>query len=302
MSEKQGNGICMFCYNNQQLDYLKFALLAARYAKRSMDNIDVTLITDDGTVTWMEQSHDQELIDKTFDQVLIKPVEHEHNPRKHMDSPWTEFNAQFTNSNKHMVYEYTPYERTLLIDTDYLITNNFYNYIFNTDEPIALHRYAQYIGNEVPYRNEIHLNDSGINHWWSTIIYFDQSEESKLFFDIWTHVKDHWEYYSLLYQYPRQLFRTDFCVSIACQMMNGFNNDNFIHDFCATPLLNMDQKDDIAEINTLNDYVFLKHNRREQWKNILCRYTDTNLHIMNKRALDRKFPDIIDMLKEGENV
>ena len=150
--------------------------------------------------------------------------------------------------------------------------------------------------------NEITLNNAGINHWWSTIVYFDQSEEAKLFFDIWSHVKDNWEYYSLLYQFPRLLFRTDFCVSIACQMMNGFNNDNFIHDFCGTPLLNMDQKDDIVKVNALNDYVFLKHNRREQWKNILCRYTDTNLHIMNKRALDRTFTSIIDMLKEGENV
>ena len=302
MSEKKGNGICMFCYNNQQLDYLKFALLAASYAKRSMDNIDITLITDDGTVTWMEQSHDQALIEKTFDQVLIKPVEYESNPRKHMDSPWTEFNAQFTNSNKHMVYEYTPYERTLLIDTDYLITNNFYNYIFDTDEPIALHRYAQYIGGEMPYVNEIHLNHAGINHWWSTVVYFDQSEQSKLFFDIWAHVKDHWEYYSLLYQYPKALFRTDFCVSIACQMMNGFNNDNFIHDFCGIPLLNMDQKDDIAKVNALNDFVFLKHNRVEQWKNILCRYTDTNLHIINKRSLDRTFPESIDIFKLVENV
>ena len=38
----------MFCYNNEQLDYIKFAILAASYAKKSMDNIDVTLITDDG--------------------------------------------------------------------------------------------------------------------------------------------------------------------------------------------------------------------------------------------------------------
>ena len=90
--------------------------------------------------------------------------------------------------------------------------------------------------------------------------------------------------------------------NIIGQMMNGFNNDNFVHDFCGTPLLNMDQKDDIAKINALNDYVFLKHDRVEQWKNILCRYTDQNLHIMNKRALDRKFPDIIDMFKAGENV
>ena len=141
------------------------------------------------------------------------------------------------------------------------------------------------------------LNDAGINHWWSTVVYFDQSEESKLFFDIWSHVKDNWEYYSLLYQFPKMLFRTDFCVSIASHLMNGCNNDSWIHDFQNQPLLNMDQKDDIIEMNSVQDFVFLKHDRAEQWKNYLVRHTDQNLHIMNKRALARFYENIMERLK-----
>ena len=45
--------------------------------------------------------------------------------------------------------------------------------------------------------------------------------------------------------------------------MNGFTTEEFTHDFLNTPLLNMDQKDDIIEINDFNDVVFLKHNRLE---------------------------------------
>ncbi|MAI03248.1 MAG: hypothetical protein CMQ75_01800 [Gammaproteobacteria bacterium] len=303
MSEKQGNGICLFCYNNEQLDYSKFAMLASTYAKKHLD-LPVTLITDDGTKDWMEQNHSHDEIDACFDLMILdnSGVASKRNMRKHMDSPWTEFNAPFFNSNKHTVFYHTPYERTLLLDTDYILGNNFYKYIFDTDEPIALHRYAQYIGGELPYRNEITLNEAGIHHWWSTIVYFDQSEESKLFFDIWSHVKDNWEYYSLLYQYPKLLFRTDFCVSIACHLMNGMNNDNFIHDFLGQPLLNMDQKDDIAKVNGVDDLVFLKHNRAEAWKNILCRYTKQNLHIMNKRALDRHYNHLMTLAKEEASV
>ena len=39
MSEKQGKGICMFVYNNEQLDYTKSSIIAALYAKRNMNNI-----------------------------------------------------------------------------------------------------------------------------------------------------------------------------------------------------------------------------------------------------------------------
>ena len=73
-----------------------------------------------------------------------------------------------------------------------------------------------------------------------------------------------------------------------------------IRDSLNTPLLNMDQKDDIIEINDFNDVVFLKHNRLENWKNILVRHTKENLHIMNKRALDRQYYTLLEHLEKVE--
>ena len=286
--KKDGNGICMFAYNNEHLDYVKFATLAAKYVKKNMKNNQTCLITNDGSYDWMKTSIGQKEIDRTFDYVVIEELDHQQNQRVHFDSPWTEFNAQFSNTNKHLISEYTPFERTLLIDTDFLVMNNFYDYIFDTDVDISMHRYAEYLGGQPPYQNEITLNPGGINHWWSTVVYFDQSPTSKLFFDIWSHVKDNWEYYSLLYQFNKTLFRTDYCVSVAAHMFNGFNNDDFVHDFLGLPLLTQDQKDDIVKFNSLEDIVFLKHVRAEPWKNTLIRHTNDNLHVMNKRSLDRQ--------------
>jgi hypothetical protein len=152
-----------------------------------------------------------------------------------------------------------------------------------------MHRTARYLEHQAPYLNEQSLNEAGIHHWWSTVVYFDKSAESKVFFDLWEHIKDNWDYYHLLYQFPQGLFRTDFCVSIAAHILNGFNTDSYIHDFLSVPLLNMDQKDDVAEIKSLNDWIFLSHNRREPWKNILVREQNENLHVMNKRVFDRHF-------------
>jgi len=300
--DKNGNGVCIFAYNNEQLDYVKFASVVSKFVKRNMKNNAVALITNEGTENWMKQSLSKEIIDYCFDYIIITNEEHISNPRVHHDSPWTEFTAQFQNSNKHKIIEYTPFERTLLIDTDFIVQNNFYDYVFETDTPVAMHRTAEYLGGELPYQDEMMLNSAGINHWWSTVVYFDQSDNSKMFFDIWSHVKDNWEYYSLLYQFPKSLFRTDFCVSIASHMFNGFQNEIYMDDFKSVPLLNMDQKDDIAKINSLDDFVFLKHNRLEAWKNILCRHTNTNMHLMNKRAFDRQIENINTMFKENSSV
>ena len=185
------------------------------------------------------------------------------------------------------------------MDTDYIIQNNFYDYLFDSEVPVAMHRTAHYLEHQSPYMNEISLSDGGIHHWWSTVVYFDQSYESKVFFDTWSHVKENWDYYSLLYQFPPALFRTDFCVSIASHLLNGYNENNFVHDFMGVSMKNMDQKDDIIKINGLNDWALLSHNRSEQWKNLLVRNQDYNLHAMNKRAIGRISSELEHLLQEN---
>jgi len=299
---EENRGVCIIAYNNNQLDYVQFAHMTAAYVKANMKNNHTTLITDVGTNAYMESSVPTEIHEACFDNVVVEDIEHEHNPRKHMDSPWTEFNAQFSNKNKNNIFNLTPYDKTLLIDSDLFVMNNFYDYVFDTDIPVALHRNAIYLEGQPPYLNEQQLNEGGIHHWWSTAVYFDKSEESEIFFNIWAHVKENWDYYALLYQFPPALFRTDFCVSVAAHMLNGFNQDNFIHDFLGVPLQNMDQKDDLIEIKGLNDWILLSHNRAEPWKNILTRFEKQNLHVMNKRSLNRHSEVLWKNIKETLNV
>jgi hypothetical protein len=296
MSEEE-RGVCMFAYNNNQLDYIKYAHFAAHYVKQNMKNNTTCLVTDTGSYAWLKESISTELHAACFDTVVVHDIVHASNSRKHFDSPWTEFNAQFNNKNKDDIFSLSPFEKTLLIDTDYFIQNNFYDYIFETDIPVSLHRNARYLEHQLPYLNEQTLNEAGIHHWWSTVVYFDKSQESKIFFDLWEHVKDNWDYYHLLYQFPPGLFRTDFCVSIAAHILNGFNNNNYLHDFAGVPLINMDQKDDVVEIKSLNDWILLSHNRKEPWKNILTRIVKDNIHVMNKRSLDRHTETIFKMMK-----
>ncbi len=297
---EETKGTCFFAYNNEQLDYIRLAHIAAGYVKRNMKNNDTCLITDKGSYAWLKESMSAKLRDECFDEIVVNDIEHVANPRKHHDSPWSEFSAQFSNSNKHNIIEYSPFDKTILLDTDFIVQNDFYDYIFDTEIPFALHKVARYLEHQAPYLNEQTLNEGGIHHWWSTVVYFNKSQdEAWTFFKMWEHVKENWDYYHLLYQFPPALFRTDFCVSIACHLLNGYNNENFVHDFLGTTLNNMDQKDDIVEIKSLNDWIMLSHNRKEAWKNIVTRNQNTNLHAMNKRSLDRHANTILKIFEEN---
>ena len=71
MSKQEQAGICIFAYNNPELDYIKFATIVSQYVKRNMQNNKVCLITDDGTINWMEQSIGRQMIDECFDYIII---------------------------------------------------------------------------------------------------------------------------------------------------------------------------------------------------------------------------------------
>jgi hypothetical protein len=293
MNYVEEEGICFFAYNNEQIDYVKLTTLAARHAKKYL-NRPVCLITDVGTEAWMMQSISQDVIDESFDYIVITTDEMKPNVRGHYDSPWTEFKAQFNNSNKHKIWQYSPFEKTLLLDMDYIVKNDFLTSLFEYDG-VAMFDRAMNLRHGVPHLRERWLYDAGITMWWSTVIYFDRSEKSELFFDTWAHVADNYQYYQFLYNFPGHLYRTDYCVSIAAHIMNGMTKGDEISNIgIDMPMVYMDQKDDIIDINDDNSWVYLVHDRKEPWKNILVKIDNIDVHVMNKRALDRMYDTIME--------
>ena len=292
---QEKEGVCFFAYNNDQIDYVELASLSALYVKENL-NLPVCLITDSGSEAWLQQSKSSDLINRCFDYIIVTNDEMKKNHRRHYDSPWTEFNAQFNNSNKHKVFEYTPFEKTLLLDIDYIVKSNYLLDAFNYSG-VMMFDTACDLRNEKPLPREQFLYEAGIKMWWSTVVYFDRSELSKLFFDTWAHVAENYSFYQYLYNFPPKLFRTDYCVSIASHILNGMEDSDVIGKF-KTPMCNVSQKDDIVETHNKNNWIALSHDQKEPWKNILVNTNKTDLHVMNKRALGRHYNTLVEMFDE----
>ena len=297
MKYKEKQGVCFFVYNNNQLDYVDLLMLAARYVKEYL-KLPVCMITDNGTYNWMLESQSESDIDTYIDYIKITNDEFKDNLRTHKDSPWSEFTAQFQNSNKHKIWEYSPFEQTLLMDTDYIVKNDFLLQSFN-NPGVSMYNNAVSTRNDPPHRNEVLLYPSGIKMWWSTVVYFDRSEFSKMFFDLWDHVADNYEFYQFLYNFPGGLFRTDYCVSIAVHILNGMEESTTIDNFDNMPMHYISQDDDIIDINNKQDWICLGCDQKENWKNILIKHSNLDLHVMNKRALLRMKPKIVEMFNDS---
>jgi hypothetical protein len=291
-------GVAFFAYNNGSVDYAKLSVVAALYVKRHMQHNSTCLITDEWTWDWLVEKCGSDVTDVAFDELVIDNVEHPSNIKSNYDSPWTKFKSEFKNSNKHKVIEYTPFDRTLLLDIDFIIQNNDLDYVFETDASVALFHDAESIIGLPPGPKEQRLYEHGIPMLWSTAVYFNKHDaDAELFFEIWEHVSENYDFYKFLYGFPGTLFRTDYCVSIAAHIMNGMGNGDVISKLPGK-MINMSQKDDIAKINSLDDWVYLVNDKLENWKDSLARVTGENVHVMNKRALERHYPHIMDMFKE----
>jgi len=288
MAQQTDDGVLMFAYNNEQIDYVRLALLAALSTKKHMKNNQVALLTDAGTVAWMKQSLPKDMVLRAFDHIIVEDIKHEANPRTHYDSPWNQFQAQFSNTNKHSVFHKTPFKRSLLIDVDYIIGNNSLDNVFDSDLSVSMFGEAMDLRGAQPFHYEQHLHPLGIKMWWSTAIYWQQDDNARLLFDIWEHVKDNYEFYKFTYKFPGHLFRTDYAVSIANHLMAGQTGEDWIMRISNTPMRYMDGKDDLALVDD-NGWLFLSNNRQEEWKNILVRINNENVHFMNKRALLRNW-------------
>lgn len=292
------NGCCFFAYNNDQIDYVKIAMLAALYVKKFMKNNNTCLITTEGDYNWLLESQDTELAERAFDEVVFtNNVEHKPNVRKHHDSPWTTFDSHFKNSNKYLINTYSPFDKTLLLDIDYFVRNDSLDYLFENDISVGMFDSAIDLRTDKSHLYEQYLNPVGIPMWWSTVVYFDKSEQSQQFFDMWAHITEEYDFYKFLYNWPGKMYRTDYCVSVASHILNGMQQGEHIHKIIYGAMKYMDQKDDLIEIKDADDWIFVSNDRNENWKDILTRNKRDNLHVMNKRAIERNFDSMLEAVK-----
>lgn len=290
-------GILLIAYNNSKIDYSKLAWMAARCAKKYMQNSHVTLMTDQVTYDHLQKYQTPDQIALGFDHIIVENIEHERNTRTHHDSPWTEFNTQFSNRNKHTIFYRSPYKKTLMIDVDYFIGNDTLDLVFETDSELALYKDAVSVRNYKPRIWEQKLHPDGIDMWWSTVVYWNaESETAKLFFGVWEHVKENYDYYKWLYKFPGRLFRTDYAASIAIHLLNGQVKGEFVDQLPGKVMRFSEQIDDIVDFNRPNDYVLLCPDPREPWKNICSRIKNENVHLMNKLAILRHEKKLMELL------
>ena len=162
-------GFLLFSYNNEQFDYGKMARWSARRIKRWLDK-PTTLVTNTATVQQLNSSTPQWKRD--FDQII--EVESLTNQKRVL----REKSQTFHNVNRIMSWDLTPYDETVVIDTDVVIQSSQLNKLWGNSQDLIVCDKSTSIFNERISEFEF-INETSIKFFWATVFYFRKTDKSK---------------------------------------------------------------------------------------------------------------------------
>lgn len=258
-------GCLIFAYNGQ-LDYGSQAILAAKLVIKNL-NLPVSLVTDQATLLSLSDS-------AVFEHIIIQENVGA-NKRNLHNGPEISNQIDFKNSNRSSAYELSPYDRTLVIDSDFLVLSNVLRPYLDCDHDFLICSGMKDMYPNRPGSNVL-LNPSSIPMLWATAMVFNKTPEVNTLFQLVDHIKENWNYYSALYKFNAERFRNDYAFSVACHLMGGFGVDKFYIDLPA-PILFTDKDKLIKVSNDGSLTVLLSFN-----KDLLVRTYNQDIHMMNK--------------------
>lgn len=271
-------GVLLLARNNGHVDYVKQAVFLAKRIRQYLD-LPTTVITD--SVGYLESSFDASV----FDEIISIEYVTGSNNRLFFDGSLYHKTAPFKNDMRDSVYELSPYDETLLMDTDYIISNSLLKNCFDSPYDLMLFKDSYDIAksrNETEFR---HISDYSVDFYWATVVFFRKTNLNKTFFNLVSHIKENWTHYRSVYQINSQLFRNDFAFSIAIHIMNGFEKGEFAKPLPGKHYYTID-KDILWQLNE-DKMLFLVEKKDYLGEYIPITTKGLSVHVMNKASLER---------------
>lgn len=123
-------------------------------------------------------------------------------------------------------YDLTPWDRTLLLDADYVVASDQLRPLLDADQDFLAHREAYDITGCNDFRGLNSFGEHAMPQWWATVIMFRRSTHAGLVFAVMRMVRDNWQHYRDLYKIRQTTYRNDHALSIALLVCDGHALDH----------------------------------------------------------------------------
>ena len=188
-------GALIFARNNQQIDYVAMAKWSAKNIERHL-GIPTHIVTDDSAPSA--------------------------NARHFTDVGAVTWH----NLNRMDAYRLSPWDRTVVLDADYVVAGNQLQSVLDMDQDFLAHRRAYDVTGCNTFEGLNYFGNNRMPMWWATVIMFRKSKQAELIFDSMQMIRDNWTHYRNLYKNTNATYRNDHALSIALGIVNGHTLDH----------------------------------------------------------------------------
>jgi hypothetical protein len=272
-------GAIIFAHNNSSIDYIKFAVFAATRVNEYLD-IPVSLITDNRD--WLLKNYPNH----TFDQVIELPfIKDPQQQKRFHDGSLAHKQLEWKNVTRTQIYNLTPYDRTLVIDSDYIINSSVLKPALENDYEFQIYRNSFDLALDRDPDTFTRINAYSIPFYWATVFIFSKSTVMQAFFDLVEYIKNNWIYFKTLYSLDSTMYRNDFAFSIAIHIMNNKTSGEFAIELPGNMIYATDRDILVAAQNDKMKFLVEKKDHLGEYT--LVKTSGLDVHVMNKFSLAR---------------
>lgn len=241
-------GVLLYCFDTPEVSYSKITDRCIARIERNLD-LPVTVITDANTKSRIKSDCDTRVVD--------------------MEKGNTKFSKPWYNLERHLAFEHSPYDRTVVMDVDYFCYSDKIRRLLESKDDFLVHKNAH----DVMHREVMRYDrEAMLDLVWATVLIFNKTPRTKAIFDTVKLVKQNYQHFCNLYRITYKNFRNDYAFAIALNQINGHRDYDIIPDSIATVPAD-------AEILELNDKGAVI-----RWDNKTVSIQDQDLHFLNKEV------------------
>lgn len=196
-------GALIFAFNNADIDYVALARAAAKRIRRHL-GLPTCVITD--------QAVDD------FDHVVQVATPEQVSQRFFDD---VGHNVEWRNHGRPDAFDLTPWDRTLLLDADYVVASDGLLPFLESGPEFLCYKNAWDVTKAAECSSLNTFGDMRFPMWWATVVIFSKTTYSQHVFDAMRMIRANWDHYRALYNIGRSVYRNDFALSIALNILSG---------------------------------------------------------------------------------
>ena len=193
-------GVLLFCFDTSDTRYHSILERCVTLVKKNL-KLPITVVTNFKTFKRM----------KPMGFINYKFIEPELGNKKN--------GREWRNVDRHMAYELSPYDTTLVMDIDYFCFTDNLAQLFNTNYDFLVPDTAY----DLTGRNTFNQRRwSMIPMVWATVLVFKKNDRVRKIFDTVKYIKQYYSYFNEMYRIYARNLRNDYLFAMALQQINGF--------------------------------------------------------------------------------